>query len=108
MLLDRLAAQELMLLQRPVISGHYSGSPFVNVLSGPLDEALRPMFAQMAHIGSLVQSILSEDPDTGKGQLEGLDAALQNLEAQRYATRPLLPSSYVSNSGPNAMVHWLC
>ena len=78
-----------MLLQRPVITGHYSGSPFVNVLSGPLDAALRSMFVQTAHIGSLVHSILSEDPDTGAGQLEGLDAALQKLEAQRYANRAL-------------------
>lgn len=81
-LLDRLAAQELMLLQRPVISGRYSGSPFVNMLSGPLDQALRPLFAQLVHIGQLVHSTLSEENNSRseKGELE---SAIQRLEAQR-------------------------
>ena len=74
-----------MLLQRPVISGHYSGSQFVNVLSGPLDEALRPMFAHVTRIGKLVHSSLSEDPQTEKGSIKELEIAIEELEAQRCA-----------------------
>lgn len=84
MLLDRLAAQELMLLQRPIISGRYSGAPFVNMLSGPLDEALRPLFVKLVHMGELVQSILSEDPDSDEGQLPQLAKVIQDVEAHRY------------------------
>ena len=83
-LLDRLAAQELMLLQRPVISGRYSGSPFVNMLSGPLDEALRTMFATLVRMGETVQSILSEEPDSEEGQRSQLDQLIQELEKHRH------------------------
>ncbi len=72
-----------MLLQRPVISGRYSGSPFVNMLSGPLDEALRPLFEQLVRLGELVQSILSEEPHSGRGQLKEIELAIEALEAQR-------------------------
>ncbi|KAL3157526.1 hypothetical protein ABBQ32_011986 [Trebouxia sp. C0010 RCD-2024] len=86
-LLDRLAAQELMLLQRPVISGRYSGAPFVNMLSGPLDEALRPLFVTLVHMGELVQSILSEEPDSEEGQLPQLEKVIQDVEAHRQQVR---------------------
>ena len=72
-----------MLLQRPVISARYSGSPFVNMLAGPLDEALRPLFAQLVHLGELIQSLLSEETISGKHQLSDIEAAIQGLEAQR-------------------------
>lgn len=88
-LLDRLAAQELMLLQRPVISGRYSSSPFVNMLSGPLDEALRPLFKTLVHMGELVQSILSEEPESGGGQLSQLKQVIQDVEAHRYCQHSL-------------------
>lgn len=83
-LLDRLAAQELMLLQRPVISGRYSAAPFVNMLSGALDEALRPLFATLVHMGELVQSILSEEPRSDRAQVSQLEAAIEDVEAHRY------------------------
>ena len=86
-LLDRLAAQELMLLQRPVISGRYSASPFVNMLSGPLDEALRPMFVQLVRLGELV-CLLSEESHSHADQLAQLDSVLHSIEAQRYAFNP--------------------
>ena len=73
-----------MLLQRPVISGRYSGSPFVNMLSGPLDEALRPLFVTLVHMGELVQSILSEEPGSGRAQLSQLEKVIQDVEAHRY------------------------
>ena len=83
-LLDRLAAQELMLLQRPVISGRYSPSPFVNMLSGPLDEALRPLFSTLVHMGELVHSILCEEPESGVAQLSQLEKVIQDLDSHRY------------------------
>ena len=83
-LLDRLAAQELMLLQRPVISGRYSPSPFVNMLSGPLDEALRPLFSTLVQVGELVQSLLSEEPESGAAQLSQLHKVIQDLDSHRY------------------------
>ena len=83
MLLDRLAAQELMLLQRPVISGRYSGSPFVNMLSGPLDEALRPLLASLVRMGQIVQEILSEEPESDAAKLPQLETVIQELEAHR-------------------------
>ena len=83
-LLNRLAAQELMLLQRPVISGRYSGSPFVNMLSGPLDEALRPLFSRLVLMGELVQSILSEEPRSERAQASQLEEVIQDVEAHRY------------------------
>ncbi|KAL0036649.1 hypothetical protein WJX79_004029 [Trebouxia sp. C0005] len=86
-LLDRLAAQELMLLQRPVISGRYSGSPFVNMLSGPLDEALRPMFDQLVHLGELVCCLLSEESHSNADQLAQVDSVLHSIEAQRQVIR---------------------
>ena len=55
------------------------------MLSGPLDEALRPMFAHVTHIGKLVHSILSEDPQTEKGSIKELEIAIEELEAQRCA-----------------------
>lgn len=72
-----------MLLQRPVISGRYSASPFVNMLSGPLDEALRPLFATLVHMGELVQSILSEEPRSDRAQVSQLEAVIQDVEAHR-------------------------
>lgn len=86
-LLDRLAAQELMLLQRPVISGRYSASPFVNMLSGPLDEALRPMFVQLVRLGELVCCLLSEESHSHADQLAQLDSVLHSIEAQRQVIR---------------------
>lgn len=83
-LLDRLAAQELMLLQRPVISGRYSGSPFVNMLSGPLDDALRPLFSTLVVMGELVQSILSEEPRSDRAQVSQLEEVIRDVEAHRY------------------------
>ena len=80
-LLDRLAAQELVLLQRPVISGHYTGSPFVNMLAGPLDGSLRALFKQVLHVGELVQHALSEESEAG--QLAELDTAVQAVEDAR-------------------------
>jgi len=87
-LLDRLAAQELMLLQRPVISGRYSASPFINMLSGPLDEALRPMFVQLVRLGELVCCLLSEESHSHADQLAQVDSVLHSIEAQRYAVDP--------------------
>ena len=81
--MDRLAAQELMLLQRPVISGRYSGSPFVNMLSGPLDEALRSLFSTLVHMGELVQSILSEEPRSDRAQVSQLEEVIHTVEAHR-------------------------
>ena len=92
-LLDRLAAQELMLLQRPVISGRYSASPFINMLSGPLDEALRPMFAQLVHLGELVCCLLSEESRSHADQLAQVDSVLHSIEAQRYAFKPYVVKS---------------
>ncbi|DBB10182.1 TPA: hypothetical protein ACH3X3_001759 [Trebouxia sp. C0006] len=86
-LLDRLAAQELMLLQRPVISGRYSASPFVNMLSGLLDEALRPMFVRLVHLGELVCCLLSEESHSHADQLAQLDSVLHSIEAQRQVIR---------------------
>ena len=83
-LLDRLAAQELMLLQRPVISGRYSGSPFVNMLSGPLDQALRTLFSRLVHMGELVQSVLSEEPRSDRAQVSQLEEVIRDVEAHRY------------------------
>lgn len=80
--LDRLAAQELVLLQRPVISGHYSGSPFVNMLSGPLDASLRALFRQVVHMGQLVQRILSEEAEAE--HLTELDTAIKAIDQARY------------------------
>lgn len=73
-----------MLLQRPVISGRYSGSPFVNMLSGPLDQALRPLFSTLVHMGELVRSILSEEPRSDRVQVLQLEEVIRDVEAHRY------------------------
>lgn len=73
-----------MLLQRPVISGRYSAAPFVNMLSGALDEALRPLFATLVHMGELVHSILCEEPRSDRAQVSQLEAVIQDVEAHRY------------------------
>ena len=86
--MDKLAAQELMLLQRPLVSGSYSGSPFVNMLSGPLDEALRPLFAQLVQLGELVSNTLSEESGTQADQLAGIQSTIHGLEAQRQVSTP--------------------
>ena len=80
-LLDRLAAQELVLLQRPVISGRYSGSSFVNMLAGPLDNSLRALFKHVTHVGDLVQKILSEE--SAANMLAELDTAILAVEDAR-------------------------
>ncbi len=76
-----------MLLQRPVVSGRYSASPFVNMLSG---QALRPMFVQLVHLGELVCCLLSEESHSHADQLAEVDSVLHSIEAQRYAFNPML------------------
>lgn len=107
-LLDRLAAQELMLLQRPVISGRYSGAPFVNMLSGPLDEALRPLFVTLVHMGELVQSILSEEPDSEEGQLPQLEKVIQDVEAHRYRQTSLCKHTCIDKAAGQGIRKLLC
>ena len=44
---DRLAAVELMLLQKPIVSGHYTGHAYKNFLL-PLDKGFRKVCARQA------------------------------------------------------------
>lgn len=78
-LLDRLSALQMMLLQKPVVSGHYTSAPY-NSLLQPIDGDLRKVLGSMAHLGELTAQLLSEScsAESLKAVQEGI-AQLEQL-----------------------------
>ena len=58
-LLDRLSALQMMLLQKPVVSGHYTSAPYHNMLQ-PLDQFVRGVLESAVRLGVLTAELLSE------------------------------------------------
>ena len=58
-LLNRLSALQMMLLQKPVVSGRYTSAPYHNLLQ-PIDQDIRSVLQSVVQLGSLTAELLSE------------------------------------------------
>ncbi|BDA49627.1 hypothetical protein COCOBI_14-2470 [Coccomyxa sp. Obi] len=81
---DRLAAVELMLMQRPIVSGYYTGHAYKNFLL-PLDKGFRKVCARALELGSIVEEVLSEEAEPK--HLLQLQTAIDNLQNARVKLR---------------------
>ncbi|KAK9815502.1 hypothetical protein WJX72_004760 [[Myrmecia] bisecta] len=88
-LLDRLAAVELMLQQKPIVSGRYSAAPFKHLLE-PIDKRLRAVLAAVVELGEAVKQVLSAD----KTQPALLELVADKIKALEHA-RMLLRLKYL-------------
>ena len=80
-LLDRLSALQMMLLQKPVVSGHYTSAPYHNMLQ-PLDQFVRAVLESAARLGLLTAQLLSEQ--CTDMCLDAVQAQIKQLEALRF------------------------
>ncbi len=79
-LLDRLSALQMMLLQKPVVSGHYTSAPYHNMLQ-PLDQFVRAVLESAVRLGVLTAQLLSEQ--CTDACLDAVQAQIKQLEALR-------------------------
>lgn len=79
-LLDRLSALQMMLLQKPVVSGHYTSAPYHNMLQ-PLDQYVRAVMESAVELGGLTAELLSER--CSEASLEAVQAQIKQLELLR-------------------------
>ncbi|KAK9815248.1 hypothetical protein WJX72_000626 [[Myrmecia] bisecta] len=84
-LLDRLAALELMLQQKPIVSGRYSAAPY-QYLVEPIDKRLRTVLADVVELGEAVQQLLNADK-AQPALLELVDDKIKQLERDRMLLR---------------------
>ncbi|KAK9831494.1 hypothetical protein WJX81_002371 [Elliptochloris bilobata] len=81
---DRLAALEMMLLQKPIVSGRYSGCihrRFMLPLRPYYDFTLR----RAVELGEAIQAVLAED--AGLGELVAAETAIDKLQQSRVRLR---------------------
>ncbi|DBA72154.1 TPA: hypothetical protein ACH3X2_010874 [Trebouxia sp. C0005] len=83
-LLDRLSALQMMLLQKPVVSGHYTSAPYHNMLQ-PLDQYVRAVLESAVRLGVLTAELLSEQ--CTDACLDAVQAQIKQLEALRVQLR---------------------
>ncbi|BDA49628.1 hypothetical protein COCOBI_14-2480 [Coccomyxa sp. Obi] len=81
---DRLEAVELMLMQRPIVSGRFTGHAYRHFVQ-PLDAAFREVCSRVKKVGELVQAVLSES--THPGHLDELQEAVEQLKRARMRLR---------------------
>lgn len=83
-LLDRVSALEMMLHQKPVVSGRYTSAPYHNVLQAlePISTAVTESTVQL---GALTAELLSER--CSNATLEAVQGQIQQLEHQRVELR---------------------
>ncbi len=62
---DRLAAVELMLLQKPIVSGHYTGHAYKNFLL-PLDKGFRKVCTRHVPPSPLASSLACSNQKTSR------------------------------------------
>ncbi len=79
-LVDRLSALQMMLLQKPVVSGHYTSAPYHNMLQ-PLDQFVRAVLESAVRLGVLTAQLLSEQ--CTDACLNAVQAQIKQLEALR-------------------------
>lgn len=79
-LLDRLSALQMMLLQKPVVSGRYTSAPYHNLLQ-PIDQDIRSVMNSVGRLGELTAQLLSESC-SGKS-LKAVQEAIPQLEQHR-------------------------
>lgn len=84
-LLDRLSALQMMLLQKPVVSGHYTSAPYHNLLQ-PLDQYVRAVMESAVQLGALTAELLSER--CTDASLEAVQAQIKQLEQLRWLSSP--------------------
>lgn len=83
-LLDRLSALHMMLLQKPVVSGHYTSAPYHNMLQ-PLDQFVRAVMESAIKLGALTAELLSEG--CTDASFKAVQAQIKQLELLRYVLR---------------------
>ena len=84
-LLDRLSALQMMLLQKPVVSGHYTSAPYHNLLQ-PLDQFVRAVMESAVQLGAFIAELLSER--CTDASLEAVQAQIKQLEKLRWLSSP--------------------
>lgn len=72
-----------MLLQKPVVSGHYTSGPYHNMLQ-PLDHFVRAVLESAVRLGVLTAQLLSEQ--CTDACLDAVQAQIKQLEALRFVT----------------------
>ncbi|KAK9904804.1 hypothetical protein WJX75_002805 [Coccomyxa subellipsoidea] len=81
---DRLEAVELMLMQRPIVSGRFTDYAHRHFVQ-PLDAPFRDVCARARKVGQLVEAVLSES--THPGHLDQLRQAVNDLQRARLHIR---------------------
>ena len=79
-LLDRLSALQMMLLQKPVVSGHYTSAPYFYLLQ-PIDQDVRNVMVSVGRLGALTAELLSER--CSEGSLKAVQGEIAQLEQLR-------------------------
>ena len=79
-LLDRLSALQMMLLQKPVVSGHYTAAPYHHLLQ-PINQDVRKVLHSVGRLGALTAELLSEQCTAGS--LTAVQAEIGQLEQLR-------------------------
>ena len=97
-LLDRVSALEMMLHQKPVVSGRYTSAPYHNVLQSlePISTAVTESTVQL---GALTAELLSER--CSNATLEAVQGQIQQLEHQRYVMQ-----GYSARLAMSIVSHW--
>ena len=80
-LLDRLSALQMMLMQRPVLSGQYTSAPYHHMLQ-PLDSFVMAVMNSAIKLGGVTAEVLSER--CTQASLDAVHAEIRQLESLRY------------------------
>ena len=79
-LLDRLSALQMMLLQKPVVSGRYTSAPYFYLLQ-PIDQDIRSVMGSAGRLGGLTAELLSDS--CSEGSLKAVQHEIARLEQLR-------------------------
>ncbi|KAL0018489.1 hypothetical protein WJX79_004766 [Trebouxia sp. C0005] len=83
-LLDRLSALQMMLMQRPVLSGQYTSAPYHHMLQ-PLDSFVMAVMNSAIKLGGVTAEVLSER--CTQASLDAVHAEIRQLESLRAELR---------------------
>lgn len=79
-LLDRLSALQMMLMQKPVLSGQYTSAPYHHMLQ-PLDSFVMAVLESAVKLGAHTAEMLSEK--CTPASLDAVHAEIKQLEVLR-------------------------
>ena len=79
-LLDRLSALQMMLVQKPVLSGRYTSAPYHHMLQ-PLDLFVMAVMDSVVKLGALTAELLSEK--CTQASLDAVHTEIKQMEVLR-------------------------